>query len=289
MDEVRVLLVDDDVEFAETLGERLEHRAFSVAIAAGGDEALEKLEREEYDVVLLDLFMPGKDGLETLREIQILKPLTKVIILSGKGTEDAAIEGMKCGAYDFLTKPPEIDEIVETILGAYAKRSEQLTRIERAQAKGSGEDDAVTGSVADAGQASIASSSEGRILVFGLESTFSDALIQYALNMAERLSYDVVALNAAGFSDHALRSFPAARERVCQGFQRASERSAVPFREASEGRGIAFRHVVKFSAQDQAIQEIKHEVGPIEFVISESAGEFVDSGSGPEILVYSPT
>ena len=294
MEAVKVLLVDDEVEFAEALARRLESRGFATATAPSGEDALEKLGDKEFDVVLLDLVMPGRDGLDTLREIKFRKPLTEVIILSGKGTEETAIEGMKRGAFDFLTKPPDIGDLVEKVHDAHAKKAEHLARIRKALDAGRGKDGVVVQQVAPtetSGAARLAAEGvarQGRLLVFGRESIFSDALIEHALEMAERLSYEVVALNAAGFSKETLRSFPSVRERVCRDFRIVSEENAVAFREESRRRGIPFSHMVKFSRPDEAIQEIGQDVGPVDFVVSEAADGLIDSAGGPDILVYSP-
>jgi DNA-binding response OmpR family regulator len=293
MEVVRVLLVDDEAEFIETLGLRLESRGLATVTALSGDEALEKLEDEDFDVVVLDIFMPGRDGLETLREVKSRKPLTEVIMLSGKGTEEAAIDGMRLGAFDFLTKPPDIDVLVVKIGDAYAKREEQLARIQSALEA----EKVQAGVVVEGGHSEGPTEEEspevdggprqGRLLVLGRESEFSEALIDHALAMAERLSYEILALNAAGFADESFRSFPAARERVWRDFRRVSGENVVPFRQQALRKNIPFTHVVKFSGPDQATQELRQEVGPIDFVVSEPAGDLVGSNASPGILVYS--
>jgi two-component system, OmpR family, response regulator CpxR len=131
--EVRVLLVDDEQEFVETLGERLESRGFHVSTAFNGDECLVRLRKEPVDVVVLDVLMPGKGGIETLGEIKRISPLIEVIMLTGHGTVDTAIEGLKLGAYDYLKKPTETKDLIEKILRAYAKKSEHEERIRRAE------------------------------------------------------------------------------------------------------------------------------------------------------------
>jgi len=293
MEVVRVLLVDDEVEFAEALGRRLEARGFATATAPSGDDALEKFGDEDFDVVVLDLFMPGRDGFETLREIKFRKPLTEVIMLSGKGTEETAIEGMKYGAFDFLTKPPDIGDLVEKINDAHAKKAEHLARIRRAleaqtdQGRIVQEEVAPAETIVAARPAVDGAPRQGRLLVFGRDSEFSQSLIEYALAMAERLSYEVLALNAAGFSKESLRSFPSARERVFREFHMVSEENAIAFREAAMKKGIPFSHVVKFSSLDDAIQEIRQEVGEIDFVVSEPTDGLVDPAAGRDILVYS--
>ena len=114
---IRILLVDDEKEFVETLAERLRTRGFHVTEAFSGDEALEKLKEFNFDITILDVQMPGMSGIEALGEIKKLKPLTEVLMLTGHGTIESAIEGMKMGAYDFLLKPCKMDLLLEKING----------------------------------------------------------------------------------------------------------------------------------------------------------------------------
>jgi len=129
----RVLLVDDEVEFVDLLAERLEARDFAVEKAYNGDEALQRIDDEKVDVVILDVVMPGKTGVETLREIKTKQPLVEVIMLTGHATVETAIEGMKLGAYDYLMKPTETPELVEKINGALARKREHEERIRKAE------------------------------------------------------------------------------------------------------------------------------------------------------------
>ena len=131
--DVKVLLVDDEKEFVETLSERMEARGLKVARAYSGDECLEQIPDEKPDVVILDVLMPGKDGIETLREIKQKYPLIEVMMLTGHGTIETAIDGLKLGAYDYLMKPTETADLVAKILRAYARKSEQEERIRRAE------------------------------------------------------------------------------------------------------------------------------------------------------------
>jgi DNA-binding NtrC family response regulator len=129
---IRILLVDDEKEFVETLAERLRTRDFDVTTAFSGDEALEKLKEYNFDVTILDVKMPGMDGIDALREIKKLKPLTEVLMLTGHGTIETAIEGMKIGAYDFLLKPCEMDVLLDKINKAYERKTEHEERIRKA-------------------------------------------------------------------------------------------------------------------------------------------------------------
>ena len=95
-----VLLVDDEVPFVETMTKRLSKRQLTVIAAYSGREALEKLEKNAVDVVILDVKMPGMDGIETLREIKKIYPLVEVIMLTGHATIETAVEGMRLGAFE---------------------------------------------------------------------------------------------------------------------------------------------------------------------------------------------
>ena len=129
---VRVLLVDDEEQFVETLALRLEARDFAVATAFKGDQALDYLKGKDVDVVVLDVLMPGLSGIDTLREMKKIRPLTEVIMLTGHATVETAIEGMKLGAFDYLMKPTEIEELVEKIAKAQARKTEHEERIQKA-------------------------------------------------------------------------------------------------------------------------------------------------------------
>jgi two-component system, OmpR family, response regulator CpxR len=127
---IKVLLVDDEREFVEALAERLELRDFVVAKAFDGDEAVNSI--EDVDVVVLDVLMPGKDGIATLHEIKRKKPLVEVIMLTGNATVESAIEGLKTGAFDYLMKPTETKDLIAKIVLAYKRKAEQEERIRQA-------------------------------------------------------------------------------------------------------------------------------------------------------------
>ncbi len=130
---IRVLLVDDEKEFVDVLAERLETRDFDVSKAYSGDEAIAALKEKKIDVVILDVLMPVKDGVETLREMKALQPIVEVIMLTGNATVESAVEGMKIGAYDYLMKPAETKDLVEKIAKAYKRKAEQEERIRQAE------------------------------------------------------------------------------------------------------------------------------------------------------------
>ncbi|MBW2028695.1 MAG: response regulator [Deltaproteobacteria bacterium] len=125
----RVLLVDDEKHFVELLAERLALRGYDVETTLSGEEAVDKIEHYNYDVIILDVAMPGMDGVETLREIKRRKPLIEVIMLTGHATVESAVEGMKLGALDYVMKPCDMEDLVlkiETAREKKAKKEESL-------------------------------------------------------------------------------------------------------------------------------------------------------------------
>jgi CheY-like chemotaxis protein len=132
VDTFNVLLVDDEVEFLETLVKRLKRRNLSVTAVHSGEEALESLAQCPVDVVVLDVKMPGMGGLETLKEIKKRCPLVEVIMLTGHASMEVAIEGMEVGAFDYLMKPMDIDELLYKLQDAYKKKTLHEDRIRHA-------------------------------------------------------------------------------------------------------------------------------------------------------------
>ena len=129
----RVLIVDDEKEFVDLVSERLTMRDYDVTACYSGEEALETVKKYNFDIVVLDILMPGIDGIETLREIKRIKPLTEVILLTGHAAVNTAIEGMRLGAYDYLTKPCEISDMVTKLDKAHDRKAEQEERIRAAK------------------------------------------------------------------------------------------------------------------------------------------------------------
>ncbi len=118
----RVLIVDDEVEFLETLVKRLRKRKIEVDGVTGGEQAIERLKDAPVDIVVLDVKMPGMSGLETLREIKRVHPLLEVIMLTGHASVEVAVEGIDLGAFDYLMKPIDIDELLYKIQDAFKRK-----------------------------------------------------------------------------------------------------------------------------------------------------------------------
>ena len=131
----RVMLVDDEKDFVEMLSLRLEEIGERVTTAHSGRECLALLEKKEIDVIILDILMPGMDGIATLKEVKSRFPLVEVIMLTGHGTTESAVDGMKLGAFDYLLKPARFEELTEKLESARKRKDEQEERIRKAEAK----------------------------------------------------------------------------------------------------------------------------------------------------------
>ena len=123
-DPIRLLLVDDEKDFVNILSKRFKRRNIDVAKAFSGAEAIQALRGQEFDVAVLDLKMEDMDGIEVLKVLKIMDPRLAVIMLTGHGSAEAAEQGIKLGAFDYLTKPCELEELLEKIMAAYAHRSQ---------------------------------------------------------------------------------------------------------------------------------------------------------------------
>ncbi len=128
------MLVDDEIPFIETMTKRLTKREFSVISASSGADALVSIgENQKLDVVILDVKMPGMDGLETLQKIKQGFPLVEVIMLTGHATVESAIEGMKQGAFDYLMKPCDIEQLILKVNDATRKKRDHEEKISNAK------------------------------------------------------------------------------------------------------------------------------------------------------------
>jgi DNA-binding NtrC family response regulator len=130
---IKVLLVDDEKDFIESLAERLQLRDFEVTTALNGNDAINLMQESDYDIIVLDVKMPGKDGIETLKEIKNIKQLPQIIMLTGHATVESAIQGMKLGAYDYIMKPTVTEDLIVLINKAYKIVEEHKERISRAE------------------------------------------------------------------------------------------------------------------------------------------------------------
>jgi len=124
----KILLVDDEKDFLEDMSERIEARGMEVTTAESAVTALEQVESGGFDAIILDLMMPGMDGLETLKAIKKKNPDLQVILLTGHATIEKGIEAMKLGAMDFIEKPADLDKLTAIIKKAQARKMVILER-----------------------------------------------------------------------------------------------------------------------------------------------------------------
>ena len=138
---INILIVDDERDFVEVLSLRLTDAGHQVRAAYSGQEALAVLAETEpealpdIDVIILDIKMPGMDGIETLKQIKARYPVVEVILLTGHGAVDTAVKGLKSGAFDYLLKPADFDELTVKMEAARRQRDAQAARIRQAEAR----------------------------------------------------------------------------------------------------------------------------------------------------------
>ena len=132
---IDILIVDDEEDFVEMLSLRLTDEGHKVRAAYNGEEGLSLLEEASCDVVILDIRMPGMDGVTALKAIKKRYPAVEVILLTGHGTIDTAVEGLKAGAFDYVQKPANFGEMLDKLAAARDRKAEAEERLRRAEAR----------------------------------------------------------------------------------------------------------------------------------------------------------
>lgn len=122
MAQTKVLIVDDEKDFADALAERMRSRNLEVDIVEDGLKAIKFVTDKSYDAIVLDLVMPGMDGIETLKQIISIKPGLQVILLTGRGSVEKGVEAIKSGAFEFLEKPVNFENLLDKISRAKSKK-----------------------------------------------------------------------------------------------------------------------------------------------------------------------
>ena len=130
---IDILIVDDEKDFVEMLSLRLADQGHRVRAAYSGEQGLAALDDADCDVVILDIRMPGMDGITALKEIKARHPVVEVILLTGHGTIDTAVEGLKSGAFDYVQKPADFDELLGKLEAARLRKADQEERIRKAE------------------------------------------------------------------------------------------------------------------------------------------------------------
>ncbi|PID74833.1 MAG: two-component system response regulator [Desulfobacterales bacterium] len=135
MEKMKLMLVDDEPRYLSTTQKLIAKQGIDVVTASSGQQALEILKTKGIHVVILDVKMPGMDGNQTLKAIKEKYPMTEVIMLTGHGTMDSAIDGLKSGAADYLIKPADPSHIIEKAKEAFEKIQKMEEKIRSAQTK----------------------------------------------------------------------------------------------------------------------------------------------------------
>ena len=132
-DKIKLLIVDDEVKFLDSVAKRLELRGFDIIKATRGEEAVEAARTDKFDLALLDLKMPGMDGREVLEILKKEHKYLEVIILTGHGSVDSAVECTKLGAFSYLPKPYELENLLEVLRQAYEARLKKKFELDQAR------------------------------------------------------------------------------------------------------------------------------------------------------------
>ena len=203
-----ILAVDDEVTILQSLSGILSDEGFEVLTASNGYEALKIIEEESPDLVLLDIWMPGIDGIETLQEIKRTNPFLQVVIISGHGTIETAVKATKLGAYDFIEKPLSIEKIVVTINNALNfRRLEEENRFLR---KKTLERHSITGNSAPIQalkkQIAVAAPTNAWILITGENGTGKELVARTVHQMSHRSDQPLIDVNCAAIPDELIES-----------------------------------------------------------------------------------
>jgi two-component system nitrogen regulation response regulator NtrX len=203
-----ILAVDDEATILQSLSGILSDEGFEVLTASNGYEALKIIDEESPDLVLLDIWMPGIDGIETLQEIKRTNPFLQVVIISGHGTIETAVKATKLGAYDFIEKPLSIEKVVVTINNALNFR--QLEEENRFLRKKTLEKHSITGNSppiqALKKQIAIAAPTNAWIMITGENGTGKELVARTIHQMSHRADKPIIDVNCAAIPDELIES-----------------------------------------------------------------------------------
>ena len=230
-----ILIVDDEATILQSLSGILSDEGYEILTASNGYEALKIIEEESPDLVLLDIWMPGMDGIETLQEIKRTTPFLQVVIISGHGTIETAVKATKLGGYDFIEKPLSIEKVIVTINNALNFR--RLQEENRYLRKKTLEKHSITGSSppiqALKRQIDIASPTNAWILITGENGTGKELVARTIHQMSNRVKKALIDVNCAAIPEELIESELFGHEKGA--FTGATGRKRGKFEEANKG------------------------------------------------------
>ncbi len=206
----KILIVDDEAVNRKTLTEILEFEKYTVVEATDGLSALAKIKKENFDVVLMDIKMPKMDGLEALERIQIIKPELPVVMISGHGTIEAAVHSVKLGAFDYISKPPDLNRMLITLRNAIDKSQliEESKTLKRQVSKFKTQEIIGESNPIKAIKAQIdkVAPSEARVLVTGQNGTGKELVARWLHEKSNRNKGPMVEVNCAAIPSELIES-----------------------------------------------------------------------------------
>jgi len=203
-----VLIVDDEPSILQSLGGLLSDEGFEVTTAANGYEALKNIENDSPDLVLLDIWMPGMDGIETLTDIKRDNPFIQVIIITGHGTIETAVKATKIGAFDFIEKPLSIDKVIVAINNAlnFRRLEEENKYLRKKTIEKNSVDGNSPATTELKGQIAIAAPSDSWILITGENGTGKELVARAIHNLSPRAGHPIVDVSCAAIPDELIES-----------------------------------------------------------------------------------
>lgn len=203
-----ILVVDDEAPIRETLKEILEYENFEVTLAENGEKAWQIIQKNDFDVVLCDVKMPGIDGVELLERVHAIKPETPVVMISGHGNVEMAIDSTKKGAFDFITKPPDLNRLLITLRNAIDRNNlvVETAVLKRKVAKTFdiiGETPAIT-KIKDTIEK--VAPTEARVLITGENGTGKELVARWIHERSTRANNQLVEVNCASIPTELIES-----------------------------------------------------------------------------------